>query len=163
MTTKTGTMKKICIALDYTPLSEKVAKTGYELARELGAEVTLVHVIADASYYAVNYAPSMGYQGFLVESGAELAETIELGAKNFLSATIERLHDRNIKKAVLEGPTADAILEYAQECHMDLLVVGTHGHSGLEHLLMGNTAGRLVRHSKIPILLVPTNVSGRME
>lgn len=150
-------MKKICVALDYTPLARKVAKTGHDLARALGAEVTLVHVIADAAYYAVDYAPIMGSDGFLGESGSELTKTIEQEAENFLSAASENLHDKFIKKAVLEGPTADAIMEYASEYRMDLLVIGTHGHSGLEHLLMGNTAGRIVRHSTIPILLVPTH------
>lgn len=54
-------MKKICIALDYNPSSEKVAQTGYTYAKALGAETTLVHVIENAVYYAMDYSPFMGY------------------------------------------------------------------------------------------------------
>lgn len=149
-------MKKVCIALDYNPLAEKVAETGYAYAKALGAETTLVHVLTDASYYAIDYDPIMGFNGFLTESNLELGADIEQGAQNFLSATAQHLNNRNVKTAVLEGEAADAILDYAKEYKMDLIVMGTHGHSGLKHLLMGNTAARIVKHSQVPLLIVPT-------
>jgi nucleotide-binding universal stress UspA family protein len=45
-------MKKILIALDYNPTAERIAKTGYEMAKSMNAEVTLLHVIADYTYYS---------------------------------------------------------------------------------------------------------------
>ncbi len=134
-------MKKICIALDYTPLAEKVAATGYALARAIGAEVTLVHVITDVTYSDAFCVPNMGYNLDLFHDKAPLYEEVEHGAEDFLNATVLSLRDQQIKKVVLEGPTADAILNYATEHHMDLIVMGTHGHSGLESFIDGQYRG----------------------
>jgi nucleotide-binding universal stress UspA family protein len=148
-------MKKVCIALDYNPSARKIAETGHKLAKSLDAELTLVHVITDAAYYAVDYAPFMGFETPFMHTYSELAEDLRLGADKYLSASAQHLGSRSIKTAVLEGETADAILDYASDQYMDLLVIGTHSHTGLENILMGNTAVRIVKHSKIPILVVP--------
>lgn len=148
-------MKKVCIALDYNPSASKIAETGHSLARSLEAELTLVHVITDAAYYAVDYAPFMGFETPFMHTYSELAEDLRNGAEKYLSASSQHLGSRNIKTAVLTGDTANAILDYASEQNIDLLVIGTHSHTGLANILMGNTAVRLVKHSKIPILVVP--------
>ncbi len=149
-------MKKICIALDYNPSAEKVAQTGYAYAKALGAETTLVHVISDAVYYAMDYSPFMGYESSFNEINFGVVEELKHGAENFLSASAEHLGSRDIKTAVLEGETSEAILDYCKEYNIDLLVIGTHSHSVLDNLLMGNSAVRIVRHSEIPLLVVPT-------
>jgi len=152
-------MKKVCIALDYTPLSAKVAETGYSFAKAIGAEVTLIHVITDAAFYNAYCVPNMGYNPILTPSDPLGVDDVEDVAEEFLSTAISRLSDQGVNKVILEGSTADAILEFASENHMDLIVLGTHGHSGLEHLLLGNTAGRIVKYSTIPLLIVPTGNS----
>lgn len=141
--------------MDYNPSARKIAETGHSLARSLDAELTLVHVITNAAYYAVDYAPFMGFESPFMHTYSELAVDLRRGAENYLSASSQHLGGRNIKTAVLEGDTANAILDYATDQNMDLLVIGTHSHTGLENILMGNTAVKLVRHSKIPILVVP--------
>jgi nucleotide-binding universal stress UspA family protein len=67
-------MKKICIALDTTPSAQKIAELGYAYAKALNAEVTLVHVVNDMTYYNMNYDPIMGYSGFLTTNTFELVE-----------------------------------------------------------------------------------------
>ena len=58
-------MKKVLIALDYEPPAQKIAETGYALAKGMNAEIVLLHVLSDANYYAsLNYFPVMGYEGF---------------------------------------------------------------------------------------------------
>ncbi len=149
-------MKKICIALDYNPSSEKVAQTGYAYAKALGAQTTLVHVIENAAYYAMNYSPFMGYDSPFNTTNLKIVKELQHGAENFLAASVEHLKSRDIHTKVLEGETAKAILEYCLEYNIDLLVIGTHSHSALENVLMGNVAVKIVRHAKIPILIVPT-------
>jgi nucleotide-binding universal stress UspA family protein len=149
-------MKKICIALDYNPSAKKVAETGHAYAKALGAKTALVHVISDAVYYAMDYAPFMGYESPFNSTNFEVVEELRKGAENFLSATAEHLGGKDITTTVLDGDTADAILDYAVENNIDLLVLGTHSHSALENVLMGNTAVKVVRHAKIPLLIVPT-------
>ncbi len=150
-------MKKICIALDYNPSAEKIAKTGYAYAKALGATTALVHVISDAVYYAMDYAPFMGYESPFNSTNFEVVEELRNGAEKFLKSTAEHLGTKAIATKVLDGETADAILDYAVENDIDLLVLGSHSHSALENVLMGNTAVKVVRHSKIPVLIVPTS------
>ena len=57
-------MKKILIALDYSPSAQQVAEAGSELAKSMNAQVILLHVIYDPTYYSsINYSPIMGFEG----------------------------------------------------------------------------------------------------
>lgn len=149
-------MKKVLIGLDYNPRSEVVAKKGYELAKKLGAEVCLIHVLADVSYYGVNYPNFMGYEGYN-EMQVDLSVISELRevAKKFLETAAEHLNDPQVSTHFAEGPTSQAILHYAKEWQADLIVLGTHSHSVLEKVLMGTTASRILERTEIPVYLIP--------
>jgi len=59
-------VSKVLIAMDYNPTAQKVAETGYSLAKSMNAEITLLHVISDpVYYYSVEYSPIMGFNGFI--------------------------------------------------------------------------------------------------
>ena len=149
-------MKKICIALDTSPSAENIAELGYSYAKALKAEVTLVHVVNDVSYYTMNYDPIMGYAGFLTSNTLELVEGLKKESENFLASSAKHLKDEAIKTKVLEGNSADAILEFASTWNADLIVMGTHSRSGFANLLMGSIAVEVVKHAEIPILIIPT-------
>jgi nucleotide-binding universal stress UspA family protein len=149
-------MKKICIALDTSPSAEKIAELGYSYAKALKAEVTLIHVINDMSYYSMNYDPIMGYAGFLTNNTIELVEDLKKESEKFLVASAKHLKDDTIKTAVLDGDPSSAILEFANNWKADLIVMGTHSRSGFANLLMGSIAVEVVKHSKIPTLIIPT-------
>ena len=70
-------MKKILIAVDFTPAAQKVAETGYAVAKAMQAEVALVHVIADAAWYAAEYSPIMGYVGGYTAGTVALVDDIK--------------------------------------------------------------------------------------
>ncbi|GGG49145.1 universal stress protein [Bizionia arctica] len=148
-------MKKICIALDTSPSAEKIATLGYEYAKALKAEVVLVHAVNDAALYAMDYDPIMGYNGFLIQNNIEFVEGLEVEAGKFLEATAKFLGEPDLQTKVLDGEADYEILEFIKEWEADLLVIGTHSHNVLENVLMGNTAVKLVRHSKILLLVVP--------
>lgn len=152
-------MKKICIALDTSPSAQKVAELGYTYAKALNAQVTLVHVVNDVSYYTMNYDPIMGYAGFLTSNTLELVEGLRNESEKFLISSAKHLKGENIKTQVLDGNTADAILEFATTWQADLIVMGTHSRSGLANLLMGSIAVEVVKHAQIPILIIPTKES----
>ncbi|AVR46341.1 universal stress protein [Christiangramia fulva] len=149
-------MKKVLIGIDYNPNTEKVAKEGYALAKKLGAEVCLLHVLADVSYYGVNYPTFMGYEGYN-EMQVDLNVISELRkvAEDFLRTAAEHLEDENVSTHLAEGSTSSAILSYAEEWHADLIVMGTHSHSVLEKVLMGTTASKVLEKTKVPIFFVP--------
>lgn len=150
-------MKRILIALDYNPSAEKVAETGYALAKAMQSEVTLVHVITDPAYYAMEYSPIMGYQGTYTTDTIALIDDIKKEAEKFLAASVTHLGDSSIKTIVLEGETTDAIIEYSKDWDADLIVMGSHSHKGLDGLLATDTAAYVLKHSKIPLLAIPTD------
>ncbi len=148
-------MKKICIALDISPSAEKIATLGYEYAEALQAEVVLVHVVYDASYYIGDYDPIMQYDGILIKSQIKLVKDIKAEADKFLIATAKSLGEPDLETQVLVGDTYDAVLEFSETWGADLLVLGSHSHSAWENVLLGNIASKLVKHSKIPLLVIP--------
>ena len=150
-------MKRIVIALDYNPSSEKVAAAGYELAKALHAEVTLLHVITDPTYYAADYSPIMGYQGAYTEGTIAVVNDLKKTACEFLEAAAKHLGNEDIKQKVLEDDTEDAILEYGKKHKVDLIVMGSHHHKGIERLFVTDLAAHVVRHSKVPLYIIPTS------
>ena len=156
-------MKKVLIAIDYNPTTQIVAETGYAVAKEMNAEPILVHVISDATYYSMPYSPIMGYEGFLADNSLMMAEELIKEAGKFLAATTKHLGDETIVTRVLEGDVAGAILEYAQTNNVDLLVLGSHSHSGLYKLFLGGVAEKLLQHSKIPLLIIPNKEEKAVE
>ena len=149
-------MKKICIALDTSPSAQKVAELGYDYAKALNAEVTLVHVVNDVSYYSTNYDPIMGYTGFLTADTFEMVEGLEVEAEKFLKSSAKHLKGTTIKTKVLEGDPSSAILDFARDWGADLIIMGTHSKSGFASFLMGSIAVDVVKNSKIPTLIIPT-------
>ncbi|MUP45726.1 universal stress protein [Gramella sp. BOM4] len=149
-------MEKVLIGMDYNPSSEQVARKGYELAKRLGAEVCLIHVLADVSYYGVNYPTFMGYEGYN-EMQVDLNVISELRnvAKDFIDTAAKHLNDESVITHMAEGPTSTAILEYAKKWNADMIVMGTHSHSVLEKVLMGTTASRVLEKTEIPVYMVP--------
>lgn len=139
-------MKKILIALDNGPVSEKVALKGYELGKQLHAEIALVSV-ADTTT-------------LVSDSGITPGEMIKL-IKNDLRKTQEMIVDKVFKNFkvwtfVEEGRPYETILRIAGEWEADLIVLGTHGRTGISHLLTGSIAEKVIRHSAIPLLIIPT-------
>ncbi len=148
-------MKKICVALDVSPSAKKIATLGFQYAKALNAELVLVHVVNDIALYNTYDDPIMEYSGFLIENNIEFVEDLEEEATKFLKSTAKFLGEPDMEIKVLDGTPDYEILEFIKEWKADLLIIGTHSHSVLENVLMGNTAVKIVKHSKTPILVVP--------
>lgn len=153
-------MKKILIALDYDPTAEKIAETGYALATAMKAEVILVHVIAEPVYYSsIEDSPIMGFTGFMGFSDVNIPEVVDelkKESQRFLDQSKEHLGDASIKTRVMEGVFADSILEAAKSESADIIVMGSHGRGGLDKLIMGSVAEKVLHHSSVPLFIIPT-------
>jgi len=151
-------MKKVLIALDYDPPAQKIVETGYALAKGMNAEIILLHVLSDATYYSsLNYFPVMGYEGFnnlgvLQVDNDELRKT----AQEFLDKSKQHLNDETIVTVVKEGDFAESIIETATELNADVIVMGSHGRRGLDKMLMGSVAESVLHKSIIPLFIIPT-------
>lgn len=152
-------MKKILIALDYDPTAQKVAETGFLLAKSLKAEVVLLHVIIDSVYYDTpGFSPIMGYTGYVDVSPTILQSTEGLinASLQYLEKTKEFLGDKAIQTLVKEGDIARTILQSAEELQADIIVLGSHSQKWLENILVGSVTESVINHSSIPLLIVPT-------
>lgn len=149
----------IIIALDYSSSAKQVAEKGYELAQLLHAETILLHVIEEVAYYASSgYDPIMGFGGFInvnyMAPGA--MQQIETEAANYLNKIKDLLKDSRIQSLVIKGNITETILKMAHTHKANLIVLGTHGRKGIEQVLLGSTANSMLKHSEIPLLIIPT-------
>jgi nucleotide-binding universal stress UspA family protein len=152
-------MKKVLIALDYNPTAQKVAETGYSLAKSLNAQVILLHVIANPSFYATSdFSPIMGYNGY-VDVSPTILESVE-GLKDaslqYLDKTKQHLGDRAIQTLVNAGDTTETILDTAKDVHADIIVMGSHSQKWLENIVMGSVTEQVLKMSSIPLFIIPT-------
>lgn len=147
-------MKRVIIAVDFSPVAQKVTEEGYAVAKRMGATVSLVHVVADVSYYAVEYSPLMGYTGLGTDNARQLAGDMKEEARNFIQATAQHLGGQDIETVVLEGDPAEAILDYSLDWKADLIVMGAHSRGALD-ILVGNVTAGVLKGSKVPVLVVP--------
>lgn len=148
-------MKKILIAVDYNPKAEKVMLEGYELAKLMDAEVCLIHVLSDMRFYNVQYDAFMGYEGYTFPINYHIQEEVVKVAQDYLEKTAEYLGGNNISTHLVEGDTAQKLLEYAEEWDADIIVMGTHSHSTLEKIFLGTVASSVLEKTKIPVYMVP--------
>ena len=152
-------MKKILIALDYNPTAQKVAETGYALAKAMNAKTILLHVISDVTYYSsLDYSPIMGFGGF---SSVHTIQTDTIGeiekiAQTYLDKSKQHLGDESIQTVVKNGDYGETILKSAKELDIDIIVMGTHSKRGLEKILVGSVAEKVLHHSLIPVFIIPT-------
>ncbi|MEM0516919.1 universal stress protein [Aequorivita flava] len=149
-------MKKVLITLDYNPNSEKVVEMGSQLAKLMGAEICLFHVLAEVRYYGMQYEPFMGYEGYAFPVDFRIQEEFVKVAKDYLEKTAAHLGGENVTTHLAEGDTAKSILEYAESWNADVIVMGTHSHSTLEKLFLGTVASSVLESTKIPVYMVPT-------
>ena len=153
-------MKKVLIALDYDPTAQKVAETGYALAKSMNAQIILLHVITDPVYYSsLEYSPVMGYAGISTADMMQVVnvDALKKAAQDFLDKSSEHLGSGDIQTRVAEGDCSDSILETAKDLEADIIVMGTHSRRWLDKILMGSVAEQVLNRSGIPMLVVPTN------
>jgi len=152
-------MKKVLIALDYDPTAQKVAEVGHLLAKSMGAEVVLLHVVSDPIYYSTpEYSPIMGFSGYMEMTPLQLdsADGLLKASLQYLEKSKRHLGDESIKTLVKDGDFAEAILKTASEIHADIIVMGSHGRKWLEKIIMGSVAEKVLSHSSIPLFIIPT-------
>ena len=152
-------MKNILIALDFDPTAQKVAEIGFKFGENKDASITLLHVIADPSYYASTvYDPIMGFGGYanLNLLSPDIINELKKESLEFLEKSKQHLGGENIKILVKEGSIAETILQVAEELNADIIVMGSHSKRWLENMLMGSITEYVLHHSSVPLLIIPT-------
>lgn len=148
-------MKKVLIALDYGLSAQKIAELGYALAKSMNAKVTLLHVVADESYYsAIDSAPFVGFYGYDFFDLANSDSLIE-SAVNFLQKIKNQLKDSDIEIIAEQGDFSTLILDTATKLHSDVIVLGSHSKNWVEKAVMGSVTESVLAKTKIPMYIIP--------
>lgn len=140
--------KNICCPIDFSDASRAAMEVAADLARRFGATLTLLHAY-----------PVPGYtfpDGSVVASSRMLQELADQATKHVgeWKKQAEELGAPKVDAETLVGEPAGEIVAYARDHGTDLLVLGTHGRTGIEHALMGSIAERVVRRARCPVLTV---------
>jgi nucleotide-binding universal stress UspA family protein len=143
------TVKRILVPTDFSPGSHAAARLALDMARVLGAEVTLLHVYQFPGYTFPDGSTFVAAPDVTAEIVRSVGQSLEAAAAKSAEGGAGTPSVRSA-----EGSTVDEILREAQKGEYDLIVIGTHGHSGLRHLLIGSVAERVLRHADRPVLTV---------
>ncbi len=144
-TARPVSLKRILVPVDFSECSRKGLQYALAFARQFQAEVSLLHVVPDVIAEPRFSVPAPDLQHALLEEGRrELDEEIQAHAPQA----------SGLKPLVRKGVPFQEIVQAAEELGADLIVVGTHGRTGLKHVLLGSTAERVVRHASCPVLVV---------
>jgi nucleotide-binding universal stress UspA family protein len=142
-------IRKILAPVDFSACSEEAARYAVELAAKLDAQVTLFN-----AYFFPVTVPFPDGSAYIpsAESIAELAGA----AERQLRALRDRVQQPGapVSIASAEGPAKELIARVAEKDGYDLIVIGTHGRTGLAHLVIGSVAEAVVRRAKCPVLTV---------
>ena len=144
-------LKQILVATDFSEPSTSALAYGRELARSFGAALTVLHVADDTMSRAY------GIDGGVLLTEPELQRQLEADALTDVNALIsdeERVQLQARGVVLSSTAPAAAIVAYAHDSHIDLIVMGTHGRSGFAHLLMGSVSERVALTASCPVLTV---------
>jgi universal stress protein A len=143
------TVKRILVPTDFSDPSAEALASAIALAQAARATVDLVHVAFDTAYAV---PPPIDVAVVPVDLGKVMEHV-----NATLSDEVEkvRLAGLTCDSAVLVGRPEHEIVTRATATHADLIVMGTHGRSGLAHALLGSVAERVVRHTPCPVLICP--------
>ena len=141
-------IRSILVPIDFSVHSKNALKYAVPIAEKFKASLHLVYVVEPTIYPA-----DLGF-GQVVLPGVE-DELREKGAEELRTLIQKEIRRRvSASSAVRTGNPHQEILREAEEQRVDMIVVATHGHSGVEHMLFGSTADRIVRNAKCPVLTV---------
>ena len=140
-------LKTILVPIDFSAQSKKAMEYALSFAKQFNAEVLLLHVI--------ELTPLPAPPLTVVEDEATQAAVHENAAKELAAWRDEISSQAAVKASVRSGISPHAeIINAAAEGNVDLIILGTHGRTGLAHFLIGGTAERVVRHAPCPVLVV---------
>ena len=142
--------KHILLGTDGSAASEHAATLAVGLARTHHAKLTALYVVDPYPYLGIGETNPMGFQAYMAAAQQHAAQA---------HAKVEALCQRSEPPVALEVRLVEdvtamrGIVDMAQESHADLVVVGSHGRTGISRLMLGSVAAQVVAHSPVPVLV----------
>jgi len=152
---------KLLVGVDLSEATEKIVKKAGEIAKELSAQVWLIHVTKPepADLFIAGYEPD------LIENEADPQVVRDSMAKRFHNEhrQIQEIADRLRKSGLdatallVQGATVEMILKEASKLDIDMIIVGSHGRGAMHQLLVGSVSEGVIHDSGRPVLVIPTH------
>lgn len=144
-------MKTILVAVDFSAVTGEVVQVAARLAKALDSRLCLVHIAPpDPAFVGYDVGPQTVRDAVAEELHDDHRRLHEL------EKAAQTEHAVQTKALYIQGPTVEKLLESAEEMDADMLVVGSHGHGALHHLLVGSVSEALLRKARRPVLVVPS-------
>ena len=149
-------LRKILVPTDFSEDSAGALEYAEELASKFGSEIVPLHVDQVIAPVVVGPGPGAGYDPGAMEAIGRIADEQRVLAQRELDKIVERLGQQGIKAHALlrTGAPFVEIVTAAKNEKADLIVMGTHGRTGLSHILVGSVAEKVVRKAPCPVLTV---------
>jgi nucleotide-binding universal stress UspA family protein len=140
--------KHILLATDGSAASENAARLGASLAQVHGSRLTAVYVVDPYPYLGLGEANPMGFQAYM-SAAMDHAAAAQTKVSNICAEAKVPLEVLTVE----EVAATEGILRTADDVGADLIVVGSHGRTGVSRLLVGSIAAKVVAHAKVPVLV----------
>ncbi|MEZ6067761.1 MAG: universal stress protein [Planctomycetaceae bacterium] len=143
-------LERILVPVDFSEFGDCAIRYGCEFARKFSSETHFLHVVEDAY-------PMVPEAGMLLPSQTDYIQELKASAERGLTKIPDNKHCEGLSSIVRHvsvGAPFLEIIRYARQHQIDLIVIGTHGRTGLSHMLMGSVAERIVRKAHCPVLTI---------
>ena len=141
-------VEKILVPIDFSENSSKLVKSAVFFAEKFGAKLYVVFVMQRLDDYSGFFVPHMPIAQF----EEEMTQSAEKKMNAFVSENLKGAGAHAAK--VLSGDIAEEIIRYAETEGVDMIIMGTHGYKGLEKVLFGSVADKVVKTSSCPVLTI---------
>lgn len=154
--------KKILVALDRSDMSQLVFAAALDLAKNMGADLTILHVLSPETEESPNVQVMLGHgtmPGFnqtVLDIYQNLWKTYEERGLEMLQSYVERATASNVTVESLQalGSPSRVISEIARQLQVDLIVVGRRGYSGLNELILGSVSSAVMHRAPCSVLVI---------
>jgi len=147
-------IKKILVPIDFSDYSKSALKYAVNFAKSFNADMTLIYVVEPIVYPPDFSMGQIAIPTVSTEWDERACEELDKLAKTQIPADVK------VKTIIKTGKPFVEIIETATEENIDLIIIATHGHSGVEHILFGSTAEKVVRKAPCPVLTLREPIKG---
>jgi|YNPMSStandDraft_2_1061718.scaffolds.fasta_scaffold00007_31 nucleotide-binding universal stress UspA family protein len=150
-------LKNILIPIDFSHNSKKLVEVALDFKEKFNSNLSFLHIIDKRSSLQVPLDYMYPELNISIIDEKLYSDSIYEHANNLMKKFIEDMdlkNINNIKYDIVWGIPYSKIIEYSEENNYDLIIIGSHGTSGIKHLLLGSVVDYVVHHSKIPLLIV---------
>ena len=143
-----GTYHRMLFPIDLTESSEKLVPHVTTMVEKFDAQLHVLFVVRVFQYFTNIYVPNPSIDLF----ETELVEGARKKMDEFVRTHFSELP--NVRHEVILGDPSDAIISYNRDHNIDMVIMGTHGRKGLDRVIFGSVAERVVKFARIPVLVI---------